>query len=74
MQVPPHILASPVMVDVDGDGFDDAVIAVSYFYDRRQYSREDAENFDGSPENYVASAIMVIMSVCLNKHRCLNNM
>ncbi len=60
MQVPPHILASPVMVDVDGDGYEDVVIAVSYFFDRRRHSREDPENFDGSPENYVASAIMVI--------------
>ncbi len=47
------------MVDVDGDGYEDVIIAVSYFFDRRRSSREASEKLDGRPENYVASAAMV---------------
>ena len=35
----PHILATPAIADIDGDGQEELVIAVSYFFDRDQYSR-----------------------------------
>ncbi|KAA6427087.1 MAG: defective in exine formation DEX1, partial [Trebouxia sp. A1-2] len=35
----PHILANPAIADIDGDGQEELVIAVSYFFDRDQYSR-----------------------------------
>lgn len=34
----PHILANPAIADIDGDGQEELVIAVSYFFDRDQYS------------------------------------
>ena len=35
----PHILANPAIADIDGDGQEELVLAVSYFFDRDQYSR-----------------------------------
>lgn len=32
--VDPHILATPTIGDIDADGHEELVIAVSYFYDR----------------------------------------
>ena len=34
----PHILASPAIADIDGDGQAELVLAVSYFFDKDQYS------------------------------------
>ncbi|KAL3137120.1 hypothetical protein ABBQ32_006695 [Trebouxia sp. C0010 RCD-2024] len=35
----PHILANPAIADIDGDGQEELVLAVSYFFDKDQYSR-----------------------------------
>lgn len=35
--VDPHILCNPAIGDIDGDGHDELVVAVSYFYDREYY-------------------------------------
>lgn len=35
----PHILANPAIADIDGDGQEELVLAVSYFFDRDQYNR-----------------------------------
>ncbi len=32
--VDPHIMTTPAIADIDGDGHDELVVAVSYFYDR----------------------------------------
>jgi hypothetical protein len=33
----PHILCTPSIADIDGDGRDELVVAVSYFFDREYY-------------------------------------
>ena len=35
-----HILATPAIADIDGDGTEELVVAVSYFYDRQYYEKE----------------------------------
>lgn len=35
-----HILATPAIADLDGDGAEELVVAVSYFYDRQYYEKE----------------------------------
>ena len=35
-----HILATPSIADIDGDGTEELVVAVSYFYDRQYYEKE----------------------------------
>ena len=39
MWLNPHILAKSAIADVDGDGQEKLVVAVSYFFDAAQYSR-----------------------------------
>lgn len=32
--VDPHVLCTPNIADIDGDGHEEIVVAVSYFFDR----------------------------------------
>ncbi|CAM6082341.1 unnamed protein product [Calypogeia fissa] len=62
IEVDSHILTTPVIADIDKDGVDEMVIAVSYFYDNEYYESSDhakelGENLDLS--KYVAGAIVV---------------
>jgi hypothetical protein len=36
--VDPHILCNPAIGDIDADGHDELVVAVSYFFDQEYYS------------------------------------
>ena len=36
--VDPHILSSPTMVDVNGDGHMEVLFSVSYYFDKTEYS------------------------------------
>ena len=36
--VDPHLMTTPSIGDIDGDGHDEMVLAVSYFFDREHYS------------------------------------
>lgn len=35
-----HILTTPAIADIDGDGVEELVVAVSYFFDRQYYEKE----------------------------------
>ena len=38
--VDPHILCTPAIADIDGDGVEEMVVAVSYYFDRAYYDSE----------------------------------
>lgn len=40
LRVDAHVLATPAIADIDGDGHDELVAVVSYFYDRDYYEDE----------------------------------
>uniref|UniRef100_K4A604 DEX1 C-terminal domain-containing protein n=1 Tax=Setaria italica TaxID=4555 RepID=K4A604_SETIT len=56
-----HILSTPVIADIDKDGVQEMVIAVSYFFDPEYYDNpEHAKELEGiDVEKYVASSIVV---------------
>ncbi|KAL6638178.1 hypothetical protein ACP70R_025750 [Stipagrostis hirtigluma subsp. patula] len=56
-----HILSTPVIADIDKDGVQEMVIAVSYFFDHEYYDNpEHAKELGGIDiEKYVASSIVV---------------
>uniref|UniRef100_A0A7S0RKX6 DEX1 C-terminal domain-containing protein n=1 Tax=Chlamydomonas leiostraca TaxID=1034604 RepID=A0A7S0RKX6_9CHLO len=59
--VDPHILSTPTLADIDADGHEELVVAVSYFYDREYYDQpdhmEDVKGLDLG--KYVASGVVV---------------
>ena len=36
----PHILCTPALADIDGDGHEDLVVAATYFFDRDEYDSQ----------------------------------
>lgn len=52
-----HILCTPAIADIDGDGTDELVVSVSYFFDRDYYDNPhhawQVEDLD--PTKYIAS-------------------
>eukprot|EP00003_Mantamonas_plastica_P018579 TRINITY_DN3036_c0_g1_i5.p1 TRINITY_DN3036_c0_g1~~TRINITY_DN3036_c0_g1_i5.p1 ORF type:complete len:586 (+),score=200.78 TRINITY_DN3036_c0_g1_i5:900-2657(+) len=60
--VDPHVLCTPVIADIDNDGHDEMIVAVSYYFDREFYS--DPANFarlndDIDITKYVAGGLVV---------------
>mmetsp|Transcript_10831 Transcript_10831/g.20033 ORF Transcript_10831/g.20033 Transcript_10831/m.20033 type:complete len:1046 (+) Transcript_10831:90-3227(+) len=53
--VDPHVLSSPVLVDVNNDGDSELVMAVSYYFDK--YSIGSKDELDYDPNNYIAGGI-----------------
>lgn len=54
--VDPHILSTPTVGDIDNDGFDEVVVATSYFFDRDYYDQEEHKNVRFMPcNNYVCA-------------------
>lgn len=56
-----HILATPAIADLDGDGAEELVVAVSYFYDRQYYEKEENRmelGVDLDIGQYVASGVV----------------
>ncbi|XP_039144805.1 LOW QUALITY PROTEIN: protein DEFECTIVE IN EXINE FORMATION 1 [Dioscorea cayenensis subsp. rotundata] len=61
VNVDAHILCTPVIADIDSDGVQEMVVAVSYFFDREYYENQEhlAELGGIDIEKYVASGIVV---------------
>jgi len=59
-----HLLCTPAVADVDGDGRDEIVLAVSYFFDKEYYDnprhRGDVPEGVDDLGKYVANAIVVV--------------
>ena len=64
MLVDAHLLCTPAVADVDGDGRDEIVLAVSYFFDKEYYDnprhRGDVPEGVDDLGKYVANAIVVV--------------
>jgi len=39
----PHILGSPALVDVNGDGHLDVIMSVSYYFDKAEYAGRELD-------------------------------
>lgn len=52
--VDPHVLSSPVLTDVDGDGHMEVIMTISYYFDKEKYRGVDL-GFD--PQNFVAGGV-----------------
>ncbi|KAM0953408.1 putative transcription factor WD40-like family [Dioscorea sansibarensis] len=61
VNVDAHILCTPVIADIDNDGVQEMVVAVSYFFDHEYYENQEhlAELGGIDIEKYVASGIVV---------------
>lgn len=53
--VDPHVLSSPTLVDVNGDGNIEVIMAISYYFDSVEYKDKKV---DFEPGNYVAGGIV----------------
>jgi hypothetical protein len=49
-----HVLGSPTLVDVNGDGHMEVIVAISYYFDRVEYAAKDV---DFTPGDYIAGGI-----------------
>lgn len=59
-----HLLANPAIEDIDGDGREELVLSVSYFFDTAEIAANSgaadlAVGKGGDPGNYVASGVVV---------------
>ena len=54
--IDPHILCTPAIADIDGDGHDELVVSVSYFFDKEYYDepRHAKELGNVRKDKYVA--------------------
>ncbi len=53
-----HVLGSPTLSDVNGDGHLDVVMAVSYYFDKARYAGKTNEDLGFDPSLYVAGGIV----------------
>lgn len=51
----PHVLGSPALVDVNGDGHLDVIMTVSYYFDKSEYAGRE---LDYDPSMYVAGGVV----------------
>lgn len=57
--IPPHCLATPVIADLDGDGFEELIVAVSYYFDYDPFTNIEEEDVSVQLDKYVAGGIVV---------------
>jgi len=60
VNIDPHVLGSPVVVDVNNDGRLELIMAVSYYFDRADHAamKERGAEIDFDPSNYVAGGVV----------------
>ncbi len=56
VMVDAHVLGSPTLADVNGDGHLEVIMAVSYYFDKIQY--EGKTGLDFEPSDYVAGGVV----------------
>lgn len=54
----PHVLGSPVLVDVNNDGRMELIMAISYYFDKTEHAAMHARGIDFDPENYLAGGLV----------------
>ena len=54
----PHVLGSPVLVDVNNDGRMELIMAISYYFDKTEHAAMHAQGVDFDPENYLAGGLV----------------
>ena len=52
--IDPHVLGSPTLTDVNGDGHMEVIVAISYYFDKVEYQNK---NVDFDPSLYIAGGI-----------------
>ena len=57
VNIDPHVLGSPVVVDVNNDGRLELIMAVSYYFDRADHAAMHARGVDFDPDNYIAGGV-----------------
>eukprot|EP00891_Asterochloris_glomerata_P005963 jgi/Astpho2/5963/e_gw1.00080.8.1_t len=59
--VDPHILCTPAIADMDGDGVEEMVVAVSYYFDRAYYDSEEHQHELRGTDlgQYIASGVVI---------------
>lgn len=58
VNIDPHVLGSPVLVDVNNDGRMELIMAVSYYFDKAEHAAMHAKGIDFDPDNYIAGGIV----------------
>lgn len=53
--IDPHVLSAPSLLDVDGDGIMELVVAISYYFDMADYPSHNDSDIDRSM--YVAGGL-----------------
>ena len=54
----PHVLGSPVLVDVNNDGRMELIMAISYYFDKTEHAAMHAKGVDFEPDNYLAGGLV----------------
>jgi hypothetical protein len=59
------VLTTPAIADIDGDGNDELVVAVSYFFDRQYYEKEVRRYSCPPPVSTERAPLWSLSNVCV---------